>query len=297
MSHETIAVKPLLKWPGGKRWLAPLLVPLLRDELRGTYFEPFLGGAAVFLSLAPARAELSDINGELVQFLRTMKASPAAVINLAASRSNTRRNYYRIRDSRPTDRIERAARFLFLNRTAWGGIYRLNRAGEFNVPFGNSKRPVIPAEGVGDAVRVFRRAALKESDFEEQIARAISGDVVYADPPYTTRGQFNGFVRYNEEIFSWSDQVRLSEASRSAKRRGVFVAVSGVFHRDMARLYENWWVLIHDRHSLIARDVASRRQVAEAVYLSRKPQSRTLLGCREIKRVTPEFIQSIPHHQ
>jgi DNA adenine methylase len=164
-----------------------------------------------------------------------------------------------------------AARFLYLNRTCWAGIYRLNRQGHFNVPFGKSGRALGFQDNIADVARMFGKATVCACDFEESISLSGPGDVVYADPPYTTKGENNGFVRYNERLFSWRDQVRLSECCRAAKRRGVFVGVSGLCHSDLLSLYRGWWMLRIARKSLVSRKTAGRGEIHEVVLLSRRP--------------------------
>jgi DNA adenine methylase len=264
-------IDPFLKWPGGKRWLTTILCGIFAAELKNTYYEPFLGAGAMYLSLRPKSAILSDKNKELIAFLNTVKRNPSAVVRAVWRWSNEESCYYRVRESAPRTEIGKAARFLYLNRTCWGGIYRLNRKGEFNVPFGNSGRTICRHEAVVLAASAFRRAKLLVADFEEVMENAKTGDVIYADPPYTTRGAGNGFVRYNESIFSWQDQLRLADAARQAADRGSFVAVSGLNHVEFLELYPNWFVAELQRPSNVGRDVFSRRQVCEAVVFSRRP--------------------------
>lgn len=264
--------KPFLKWPGGKSWLAPHLVELIRGELTGTYIEPFLGSAAVFLRLSPRRAILSDCNAALIRALRTIRDHPHRVVDLAWRFSNTEDCYYRVRRMRPKTATGFAARFLFLNRTCWGGIYRLNRHGEFNVPFGNSGRRICHKGSLIAAATSFKKAALLSADFEDVVGKGVRGDVVYVDPPYTTRGQNNGFIRYNERLFSWADQVRLAAACKRAAKRGAFVIISGPWHRDILKLYPGWWAGKLARRSTVSRDVEGRKKVSEVLLFSRRPR-------------------------
>jgi len=277
---------PFLKWPGGKRWLAPLLSHILTPELSKVYFEPFAGAAAVFLELSPREAVLSDTNTLLVETLMTVRERPTEVVERIWKFTNTAECYYSVRASTPRTSLGRAARFIYLNRTCWGGIYRLNHRGDFNVPFGNSGRRLCSQAVVREVARRLELAHLKVSDFEVVISQAKSGDVVYADPPYTTRGENNGFVRYNESLFSWSDQMRLAATSRAAQRRGVFVAISGLFHSDVLSLYPGWWVLRLSRSSRISRERKGRKLIHEALILSRRPKcasEREALHFRQIK--------------
>jgi len=264
-------IEPLLKWPGGKRWLAPELAPILSAECRGRYFEPFLGGGAVFLALQPARAVLSDNNAELIESLDVLRSAPDGVLERLWRFSNSADCYYSVRASRPTTPVGAAARFIYLNRTCWGGIYRLNRRGEFNVPFGDSGRVICRKRDLEENARSLSRAKLLCRDFETSMGQAKAGDVIYADPPYTTKGQNNGFVRYNERLFAWKDQKRLAAAARAAARRGAFVAVSGLWHKDVLGLYPGWCRMRLDRPSNVAGDPAYRGRAHEVVLFSRTP--------------------------
>lgn len=262
-------VSPFLKWPGGKRWLTGLLVPLLRQRLAGKYFEPFLGSGAMFLALQPRDALLSDINEELVQALRVIADRPEEVVGAVWRLSNTAECYYRMRSAEPRSAVGKAARFLYLNRTAWGGIYRLNRAGEFNTPFGNSGRVICRLKPVLDAADHFARADLEALDFETSMAMAKDGDVVYADPPYT--GPSSGhesFMRYTPYRFSWADQKRLASAALGAYERGATVVVSGRAEFGIDALYPDWPVLSLSRSCRVSRRVDSRSSFNEILLLS-----------------------------
>lgn len=287
---ECMGPSPFLKWPGGKRWLAPLLVQIIRPELKRTYFEPFLGAGAVFLSLSPKQAVLSDCNEDLITTLRIIRENSAAVVEAVHRFSNTNECYYQVRQMKTRSEISRAARFLYLNRTCWGGIYRLNKQGTFNVPFGNSGRVICERRTVIEGAHLLRGVILECLDFEKAIERAGEGDVIYADPPYTTRGQNNGFVRYNERLFAWSDQDRLASACRQAASRGAFVVVSGLWHRDLLRLYTDWWAAKISRASTVSREVGGRGKVYETLLFSRKPglseKKLATLGCRSLIRAS-----------
>lgn len=271
-NNQSSVLVPFLKWPGGKRWLAPLLSNIISHELIGTYYEPFLGAGAVFTQLKPERSVLSDNNNDLIHFWEVVRDRPEDVVRKVWRWSNTAECYKRVRKSVPYSDVGRAARFLFLNRTCWGGIYRTNKNGDFNVPFGNSGRKLCSLEHVLKVSAVFTNAELIVQDFKYAISCAQSGDVVYADPPYTVKGENNGFVRYNEKLFNWDDQERLARECRSAKQRGVFVMVSGLYHHELLTLYRGWWALKQLRHTTVSRKLSSRHKISEVVLFSRKPK-------------------------
>ena len=265
-----------MKWPGGKRWLAPHLVAAIRAELNGRYIEPFLGGGAVFFALQPRSAILSDLNPELIELYDWVKQDPDRLVASVWRFSNTAECFYKTRASRPRTSLGRAARMLYLSRTSFGGIYRLNKSGEFNVPFGASGRVVCRRATVRAASSTLHGAELLCADFEPVMERAGEGDVVYIDPPYARSADCRGFRRYNERTFDWIDQERLALGAQRAADRGAFVVASVPWHEDILRLYAGFWALKVDRHSRISRSLEGRRRVAEAVLLGRLPDSDSL---------------------
>ena len=214
-------LRPFLKWAGGKRWLAsayPYLFPKDYDR----YFEPFLGGAAVFFSLRPKKSILSDANERLIECYRALRDEPAAFARQMSKhqRLHSDRYYYSVRDRAFRNAVSRATQFLYLNRTCWNGLYRVNLRGEFNVPRGTKSSVVFEGERFRDYAAALATADLRCCDFEKTIRLARSGDFVFVDPPYTTKHKFNGFIKYNEKIFSWADQVRLRAALEAAAKSG-----------------------------------------------------------------------------
>lgn len=174
--------------------------------------------------------------------------------------------YYRIRANEPKGAVARAARFLYLNRTAFGGIYRLNLKGEFNVPYGGGERTpelLWQTDILKVAAKALRRARFKVSDFEPIVDAAGTGDVVYCDPTYTVAHDNNGFIRYNERNFQWSDQERLAEAAFRAARRGAKVIISNANHSSIRRLYPRARFETLSRTSTVTPHVEMRRSVEE----------------------------------
>lgn len=168
--------QPFLKWPGGKRWAASDIIGFARPALKGTYYEPFLGGGAVYFSLQPNKAVLGDINGKLVDTYIAVRDHIDEVIRALRRLEVSEHEYYRIRESKPIKLSRRAARFLYLNRTAFGGIYRENKQGQFNVPFGGGQRtPAILWETdlLRKASQLLSKAIIFQSDFEPLMDEAV----------------------------------------------------------------------------------------------------------------------------
>lgn len=258
---------PLLKWPGGKQWIAPYISRIITKKLINTYIEPFFGGGAVFFNLKPEKAIISDINMSLINCLKTIRDYPNEVLEKIRGWSNNKDCYYCIRNFDPKELITHAARFIYLSRTCWGGIYRINKKGKFNVPYGGSNRIICKKSNLLSCAEALKHVEIRCSDFESIIDIAGKGDVVYADPPYTIDGN-NGFRRYNQELFSWNDQKRLEASCRRAVSREAYVIVSGLWHESILSLYSNWKPTKLRRTVRINAKKGNTRRISEVILLS-----------------------------
>lgn len=269
------AIRPVVKWAGGKQWLAPAAPHLIPEKFTGRYYEPFFGGGAFFFALEPALATLSDQNEVLISTYHALRNDIGGVIRLLSSYPHDEEFYYRMRARSPRSAPTIAARLLYLNRTCWNGLYRVNRDGQFNTPFGRFKNPTIcDPDRLRLAAGLLRRAKLRVGDFEAIAAEAGSGDLIYLDPPYITGHQHNGFLKYNAALFSWEDQLRLARLAVNLVNAGVYVLVSNADQRSVVGLYKGFNYYRVTRRSLIGSAASSRGQVVEAL-LSSYP----LLGC------------------
>ncbi len=199
---------PFLRWAGGKQWLSNSISELA--PLRyGRYFEPFLGGGSVFLALAPENAFLGDLNLSLISTYISVRDFPENVIYWLNKWKNHEDIFYKIRSSCFTDEAKNAARVIYLNKTCWNGLYRVNKKGEFNVPYGKTPhRSTHDPNAIRNVSLGLKKSQLVCSDFEVLLENTNDGDLIYLDPPYTTTHSNNGFRRYNETLFSWNDQKR-----------------------------------------------------------------------------------------
>ena len=274
-------VPPFLKWPGGKRWLVADHAGLL-PVTYCRYIEPFLGGGSVFFHLRPHRALLGDANSELIEAYGAVKRNWQGVERLLRihQADHGQDHYYAVRDGTPGSPTERAARFIYLNRTCFNGIYRVNRQGVFNVPKGSKTAVVLPTDDFSGVARLLSRAALRAGDFEELVDAAGPGDLVFADPPYTVRHNFNGFVKYNECLFSWDDQARLAAALARARNRGAAILATNADHATLRGLYARlgFGFRTVTRYSAISATSASRKHFGELVITSRPDNSRRPRG-------------------
>jgi DNA adenine methylase len=260
---------PVLKWPGGKRFLASALAPVLRQIPYARYVEPFAGGASMYMALEPRRALLSDLNGELIHFYTVLRKDPEGIIRSLRRFKSTEDDYYRIRATAPRSACGRAARFYYLTRFSFNGIYRENRLGDFNVPFGGrSGRRPFDADSLRKCHRLLRRARLATSDFESIIEKATRNDLIYCDPPYTVAHNRNGFVRYNAQLFSWDDQRRLAARACAAAARGAYIVVSNANHKTILELYPSFSGFPIQRQSRVSAATPFRIPTTEVVLLS-----------------------------
>ena len=262
--------KPFLKWAGGKRWLVKKYPHVFCRKYK-RYFEPFLGSGAVYFHLNPKRAVLSDINNELIDTYQSIKINWKFVVkHLKEHEKNHSINYYYwLRCQSFKSPFKRASRFIYLNRTCWNGLYRVNRKGLFNVPIGTKQNIFLSTDNFELVSRLLKNTLLLKKDFEETINMAKEGDLVFVDPPYTIKHKDNGFLKYNENLFSWNDQERLQVCLYKAKKRGVIIVATNADHKSILELYKsNFNLLSVSRASIIAAKSAHRRKCSELIILS-----------------------------
>jgi DNA adenine methylase len=242
-------VAPPLRWAGGKRWLLPTIRMLLGAREFSAYHEPFLGGASIFLGLRPFRKSyLRDSNTELIATYRAIRDHHAEIAARVVRFRNDPETYYAVRASVPTEKVERAARFLYLNHTSFNGIYRVNLDGVYNVPFGNRPSPQIPtAEHLRHVAKRLTRASLATGDFAKCLTLVNRGDLVFLDPPYTVAHNENGFIKYNQRLFSFDDQKRLRTVVDEIEKRGAYYILANAAHESIANLFDTGDILIETR--------------------------------------------------
>lgn len=263
-----VSISPMLKWAGGKRWLInskKLRIP----QKFNNYHEPFLGGGATFFHLQPLKGYISDSNEELINFYKMIKKFPDHVeaLLLEHQKLHSRDHYYFVRNSQLTNKIDRAARFLYLNRTCWNGLYRVNRQGDFNVPIGTKTKVALDTDNFRKVSQILKTVKLSCEDFESAIERAQKNDFLFVDPPYTVKHNLNGFINYNEKLFSWDDQKRLKNALVRASKRGCYIFSTNADHTSIYDLYEKHASYEKiERSSIISGSRVGRGVTTEAVF-------------------------------
>jgi len=228
-------VKPLLKWAGGKRYIAEELRTKFPENWdSGTYFEPFIGGAAMFLSAVPKRAVVADVNKRLVYFYQFVKNSPSEFYSELQKISknfndclpeekkdfylNLRKNFNETQE----DSLNSAVLLYAINKLCFNGLYRENASGGFNVPFGQKKSlPIMTLEDLQEVSKALEQTEILNSDFEVSVEKAISGDFIYFDPPYIPLGPSSSFTSYHSGGFDLADQERLADLMQKLSTKGI----------------------------------------------------------------------------
>lgn len=260
--------KPIFRWTGSKRWLVPIIVPYIQCQFK-SYYEPFVGGGAIFFALAPNQGLVSDTNFDLTVCYSTLKDNPSKVISILDKLPVGKSHYYRIRDEwEPETNFDKAAKFLYLIRYSWNGIYRVNRNGRFNVPYSYRERKTnLTMHDIEPACEILRRVEISCQDFKYSISQSGKGDLVFADPPYFSDTR-QPFRRYTPKYFEKADQEALASALLQASSRGAsWILTNGsMTHiREYFPQFDTYEIL---RQSSIAADPSSRGRLTEYVVIS-----------------------------
>ncbi len=240
--------KPFVKWAGGKRQLIPILNENL-PETFGTYFEPFLGGGALLFHMLTERQDqkcnISDLNSDLVLSYTTIRdRTEALIISLKNHEKNYQKDsksyYYSIRESNPRSQIEKTSRLIFLNRTCFNGLYRVNSKGKFNVPLGKYSNPnIVNEENLRSVSHILQssKVAIQCRDFESVLRDAKKGDLVYFDPPYQPISDTANFTSYTNKDFTYDDLSRLAELCMNLDSNGCRVLLSNSNSKEVADMF------------------------------------------------------------
>ena len=244
---KTAVPRPFVKWVGGKRQLLQQfhelgLSPSKFDGAKNCYFEPFVGGGAVFFDLRPKNATISDLNSELITTYRVIRDDVGNLINLLKKHTYSKEYFLDIRAKDPTkmDPLGVASRFIYLNRTCFNGMYRVNSKGRFNVPFGRYKNPIICDEDNLRAVSsALRNVEILNEDYKFVLQKAKPGDFIYFDPPYYPINTTSSFTSYTKDGFAEKEQTELRDTFDKLSRRGCFVMLSNSDTPFIHSLYGN----------------------------------------------------------
>lgn len=274
---DAARVGAFLRWVGGKRYLVWRLKPYVPENLNGArYHEPFAGAANLYFALAPRKASLSDLNEHLIACysqIRTNHQKVAAHLREHV-RNNSEEYYYEVRRiyNRSSAGPAQAARFIYLNRTCFNGVFRVNTDGEFNVPYGDKSNPIFP--GTSDLAQIsasLAKARLTACDYERALSKAEQDDFVYLDPPYPPLNGTANFTHYTADRFDSDNQLRLSAAVKQLSKRGVRFLMTNADLPQIRELYRPF----HVAEISVTRYVSckgARHRVGELVITNYAPR-------------------------
>ena len=247
---KEVTLQPFTKWTGGKRQLLPVIRELM-PKTYNRYFEPFVGGGALFFDLAPKDAVINDFNAELINCYQQIKDNPQELIEILKVHQeyNSKEYYLDLRSADRDERIDmmsevqRAARILYMLRVDFNGLYRVNSKNQFNVPYGRYKNPKIVDENLVSAISTYlnnNQIEIKKGDFEKAVLDVQPGDFVYFDPPYIPLSETSAFTSYTHEGFSYDDQVRLRDTFKTLSDAGAYVMLSNSSSFLVEELYRDF---------------------------------------------------------
>ncbi len=268
-------IAPFLKWVGGKRQIMPSIIKYMPQKKYTTYYEPFVGGGAVFFELQPKNAVINDLNSELINVFEVIRNNLDALIEDLKTHKNESDYFYQIRsldrneEYKNLSTVKKASRIIYLNKTCYNGLYRVNSAGEFNSPFGRYKNPNIVNEITLKAVNKYltnNDIQIFNKDYEEVVTNIEIGSFVYFDPPYYPVSESSNFTGYNQGGFDMNDQIRLRDVCNNLHSRGIKFLLSNsdtVFIRDLYKDYR----IINVKANRFINSNADKRGVIDEVLI------------------------------
>ena len=272
---KEVTLQPFTKWTGGKRQLLPVIRELM-PKTYNRYFEPFVGGGALFFDLAPKDAVINDFNTELINCYQQIKDNPQELIEILKVHQeyNSKEYYLDLRSADRDERIDmmsevqRAARILYMLRVDFNGLYRVNSNNQFNVPYGRYKNPKIVDENLVSAISTYlnnNQIEIKKGDFEKAVLDVQPGDFVYFDPPYIPLSETSAFTSYTHEGFSYDDQVRLRDTFKKLSDTGAYVMLSNSSSFLVEELYRDFNIHYVEATRTNGAKSSSRGKISEII--------------------------------
>ena len=270
--------KPLLKWAGGKSQLLKELVAKFPDNT-GKYIEPFFGGGALYFHLQPQHGVIADSNPELINLYKTVAATPELIIKYLKEFKNDKDLFLEVRrrDWRKLSPAKAAARTIFLNKTCFNGLYRVNKSGQFNVPFGHYQNPNIADEStIRSASELLKRSTIVHGDYKEVLRKyARQGDFVFLDPPYLPISKYSDFKRYTKEQFFEEDHIELAEEVKRLQELGCYVVLTNSNHPLVHELYAPFEIEVIQTKRYINSN--SKKRTGEDVIVTALPGKKSMI--------------------
>ena len=274
MVKKNVLVSPVLKWVGGKRQLLDNLIPLVPKNYK-TYCEPFVGGGALLFKLQPQVAVVNDINVDLINVYEVIRDNVVDLINTLETHENTSMHFYEVRDwDRNRDfysklsKVEKAARTIYLNKTCFNGLFRVNNAGEFNSPFGNYRNPNIVNAPVLKALNTYFNSVdmeLSSGDYKDVLDGLPKNSFVYFDPPYDPVSSTSNFTGYAKGGFNRDEQIRLRKCCDELNERGIKFMLSNSATDFIKEQYAEYNITIVKAKRMVNSVAAKRGDVEEVI--------------------------------
>lgn len=272
---KNILISPILKWVGGKRQLLTEIIPMINKKC-STYIEPFVGGGAVFFELQPKKAIINDYNAELINVYEVVRDFPEELINLLEdhNRENSEEYFYKLRaldrsaEYSEMSNVQRAARIIYLNKTCYNGLYRVNSAGQFNSPYGKYKNPnIVNAATIRAMSRYLRNPniTIKQGDYRGALKGVRKGAFVYLDPPYMPISSSASFTGYTENGFTYEQQVELKNECDKLKEKGISFVQSNSDCEEIRDLYKEYEYKKVQAKRSINSDANKRGEISEVL--------------------------------
>lgn len=245
---EPQKVRPFLRWAGGKQYLLQYLLQFLPTNYKEvTYFEPFLGAGTLFWAISPPKAFLSDMNSHLIDCYKDIRDYPTKLHHYLNQhrRNNSKKYYYKIRDQfnkyLHSKTIAQSGRFIYLNRSCFNGIFRVNTAGQFNVPFAPKKNIIFPTlHGLNQYSKLLGNAKLESHSYEQILPKSEHGDFIYLDPPYPPLNGTSYFTHYTKDRFPIADQEKVADFAKALSNKGCKVMITNADVTKIRKLYKDW---------------------------------------------------------
>jgi len=267
MQPDSKYLKPILKWAGGKRQLINQIINKFPKSYN-KFIEPFIGGGALFFYLNKNNSIISDINEELINLYKQISKNPNKIISRIKNYKNTKNDFYNIRKSIPNNNLDRACRTIYLNKTCFNGLYRVNKKGEFNVPYGNYKNvSFFDERNLIEISKLLKQTKIIHGSYESILKKfAKKNDLIFLDPPYLPISKYSDFKRYNKEQFYFEDHKNLANLYKELDNKGCFLILTNSNSDRVIDLYKNYNISIYSTKRNINRD--SRKRVGKDIIVT-----------------------------
>lgn len=270
-NFEKVVCNPFLKWPGGKRQLLRELLKRLPKEYN-RFFEPFVGGGALFFKVKPEYGYISDINPDLINLYKVVQNDVEELTVSLRKHKNTEKYFYELRSTDRTEeykywsKVEKASRLIYLNKTCFNGLYRMNSDGHFNVPFGFYKNPnIVDEDNLIACSALLKKTEVALASFDAVEKKARKDDFVYFDPPYVPLNKTSSFTKYYKDDFDLDAQFALRELCDKLTKRGVHFMLSNSYTETVKELYKNYNVKIVKANRAINCKADGRGKINELI--------------------------------